>query len=122
MSKKIPTLGKGWLFLMAAFSIMGFVGNIISIKENPIIYILSAIACLASFIGIIYMLRGKGLTFYLVYSISYIVNAVLNINFNQIPKTTWLIGFILGIIINLWLTYKSIEKTLIKEQKNTNNR
>ena len=117
MSKKIPTLGKGWLFLMAAFSIMGFVGNIMNIKENPIIYTFSAIACLASFIGVIFMLREKGLPFYIVYSIGYIANAVLSINFNHLPKTTWLVGFAIGILINLWLTHKSIEKTLVREEK-----
>ena len=64
-----------------------------------------------------FMLRGKGLPFYIVYSIGYIANAVLSINFNHLPKTTWLVGFAIGILINLWLTYKSIEKTKVKEEK-----
>ena len=117
MSKKIPTLGKGWLFLMAAFAIMGFIGNIINLKENIIIYILSAIACLVVFISIIFMLIGKGKTYYIIYSIGYIATSLLSINYDKVPKITWLIGFILGIVINLWLTYKSVEKTLVKEEK-----
>lgn len=117
MSKKIPTLGKGWLFLIAAFAIMGFIGNVINLKDNVIIYILSAIACLVVFISIIFMLMGKGKTYYIIYSIAYIATSLLSINYDKFPKTSWIIGFVLGIIINLWLTHKAIEKTLIKEQK-----
>ena len=99
MSKNIPVLGKIWLTFIGIMATIGVVSNFAA-TLNGIVYLISAIACLAELIGIIFMLKGEGLPYLGVYAAAYILNAVLVfITTNNSTDLYWSIGFILGIVL-----------------------
>lgn len=113
MSKEIPTLGKVWLIFLAVVAAIGIISNFAAVGSG-IIYLVSALACVAELVGLVFMLKGKGLPYYCLYGAAYIVNAVLVGIASSNVNASWFIGFIIGVCLNLGLTYLSVKKTLSK--------
>ena len=110
MSKKISTLGKVWLIFLIILSSAGVVGNLVSIKDG-IVYLVSALACAGELFGAIYLIQGKGINYLYVYSGCYIVNGILSLVTGSDQSISYIIGFILGIFINIGLTYLAAKNT-----------
>lgn len=113
MSKDIPTIGKVWLILMLVLAAFGFVANLLSVGSG-IIYLISALACAGEAVGLFFILKGKGINFYYIYCGCYLVNGVLSYMANDDKSTAYLVGFVLGIAINLGLTYLAAKNTFKK--------
>ena len=113
MSKKIPTAGKIWLIFVAVLATVGIFANAASAGKG-ILYIISAIACLGELFGLVYLLKGKGITYLYVYAGSYIVNAVLTAIASNEVTPAWFVGFVIGVAINIGLTYLSTKETFKK--------
>ena len=111
MSKEIPTIGKVWLIILCVIAVIGVITNFAAAGQG-IVYIISACACVAELVGLVFMLKGKGLIYYCMYSAAYIVNAVLVAIASSQVNASWLVGFIIGVALNLGLTYLAVKKTL----------
>ena len=114
MSKDIPVLGKIWLCILFVLAAAGVIANLIGVG-NGIIYLISAIACAAEVYGLFFLLKGNGAKYYLIYAAGYLVNVVITtIPTVQAGKASvsYCIGLVLGLCINLGLTYLSAKKTL----------
>lgn len=111
MSNKIPVLGKIWLCIILAIAVFGVFGNAANISKGAM-YLISTIACVAEVVGLVFMLRGKGLLYFCIYIVGYITNAVLSFLVMENVETSFLIGFVTGVAVNIGLTYLSIKKTL----------
>lgn len=110
MFKKISTLGKVWLIFLAVVSVAGVVSNLMA-AGNGIIYVVSAIACAGQLFGLFYLLQGKGINYLYVYSGCYLVNGVLELILQSDQSVSFIIGFILGLAINIGLTYLASKDT-----------
>lgn len=114
MSNKISTIGKIWLIFLMVLAAVGIVTNLMAIG-NGIIYLISALMCAGELFGLIYLMRGKGSIYLFIYGGCYLVNAVLTIITGTEDKTTsYYVGFVLGIVINVGLTYLACKNTFEK--------
>lgn len=113
MSKEIPTIGKVWLIFISVIATVGVVSNLLVVKEG-LIYLLSAAACAGELVGLIFMLKGRGLNYLYLYSGCYALNAILVATLQNNISVSWLVGFLIGIAINICLTYLSIKSTIKK--------
>ncbi len=115
MSKEIPTIGKVWLFIMTVLATIGVVTNFAASGQG-IEYIISGFACTAELIGMIFLLKGKGLPYLCLYAAGYVVNAVLVAMIQNSINAAWLVGFIIGVCINIGLTYLAVKNTIRKPE------
>ena len=113
MSKKIPTIGKVWLIFLIILAAVGVVSNLMYVGEN-IIYLVSALACAGELFGVIMLLRGKGINYLYIYGGCYLVNAVLTATLGTENSVPYYVGFILGIALNVGLTYLATKETFKK--------
>ncbi|MDO4996639.1 MAG: hypothetical protein Q4E69_05620 [Bacilli bacterium] len=113
MSKDIHIIGKIWLFFMGALATIGIVTNLLAASQG-ITYIISACACVAELVGVIFMLKGKGLIYLCIYAVGYVANAVLVAMASSTVTASWFTGFIIGVALNVGLTYLAVRKTLKK--------
>ena len=111
MSKEIPTIGKVWLILMGIIATIGVITNFLAASKG-MTYLISAFACVAELVGVIFMLKGKGLVYLCIYAIGYITNAVLVAIASSQVTAAWFVGFAIGVYINVGLTYLSVKKTI----------
>lgn len=116
MSKEISTIGKIWLIILCIIATFGIISNFIYAGQD-IIYFISACACIAELVGLIFMLKGKGLVYLIIYSAAYIVNAVLVAMTTSQTNASWLVGFIFGVCLNIGLTYLAIKNSIKKNDK-----
>ena len=110
MSKKISTFGKVWLIFLAVVSVAGVVSNLMAVGDG-VIYIVSAIACAGQLFGLFYLLQGKGINYLYVYSGCYLLNGVLGLTVRDDVTVSFIIGFVLGLAINIGLTYLASKDT-----------
>ena len=110
MSKKISTLGKVWLIFLVVLSVIGVVSNLMAASKG-VLYVVSAVACAGQLFGLFYLLQGKGINYLYVYSGCYLVNGVLELILEEDKSVSFIIGFILGLVINIGLTYLACKDT-----------
>lgn len=111
MSKEISTIGRVWLIIMGILATIGVVTNLIATTKG-IVYLVSAAACVAELVGVVFMLKGKGLVYFCLYSVGYVVNAVLVALVSSQVTASWFVGFVIGVCINIGLTYLAAKKTI----------
>ena len=116
MSKDIPILGKIWLIFLCVVATFGVIANAIAIPQG-IVYAISALACVGEIVGIIFMLRGKGIVYFALYFGCYLVNTILAaiVGTQEQSVAQW-IGTVLGVVLNFVLTYLSAKKTFKKAE------
>ena len=119
MAKKIPTIGKVWLILMIVMQSFAMVTCIISGFVDPIYFIGAALEILAV-VSLVMLLVGKGLPFFITYCIGYgagtIIVQLLNSKVADTELTAaFMIGVVIGLVINFGLTYLSVKNTLKKD-------
>ena len=110
MSKKISTLGKVWLIFLVVLSVIGVVSNLMAASKG-VLYVVSAVACAGQLFGLFYLLQGKGINYLYVYSGCYLVNGILELILEEDKSVSFIIGFILGLVINIGLTYLACKDT-----------
>ncbi len=110
MSKKISTLGRVWLVFLIVLGFLGFVSNLASFQKGSV-YLVSAIACAGELYAAINLLKGKGINYLYVYGGCYLINSVLSFTSTPDTSAAYLIGFVLGVAINIALTYLSAKNT-----------
>lgn len=110
MSKKISTLGKVWLIFLIVLSVIGVISNLMA-ASNGVLYIVSAIACAGQLFGLFYLLQGKGINYLYIYCGSYLVNGIVEIILETDKSVSFIFGFVLGIALNIWLTYLASKNT-----------
>ena len=76
-----------------------------------VLYVVSAIACAGQLFGLFYLLQGKGIKYLYVYCGCYLVNGVLQLILQSDKSVSFIIGFILGLVINIGLTYLASKDT-----------
>ena len=113
MSDKISTLGKIWLILVMILSALGIITNLLAVGSG-IIYLVSALMCGLELFGLIYLIKGKGITYLYLYGVGYIVNAIITLVMTADKTTSYYVGFVIGIAINIGLTYLACKKTFNK--------
>lgn len=122
MSEKIPTIGKVWLIAMAVIQGIGFITNIMAgFVSTPLFFITAALE-VGAVVGAVLMVVGKGLPFYILYSVCYAVATIIVQFINPANDTTTttfvstMIGTVVGLAINLLLTFLAAKNTFKKEQ------
>ena len=122
MSEKIPTIGKLWLIAMAAINGLGIITNIVSgFTSTPLFFITAALEVGVT-LGLVMMVLGKGLPFYIIYTISYIPAAIViqYINPANNPSSSTFVSIMIQtvvvIVVNLVLTFLSAKNTFKKEK------
>ncbi len=114
MAKEIPILGKIWLCFVAVLAVIGVVTNAMAIPEGGTVFVISMLACAGELVAVIFLLLGKGMTYFFVYAGCYLVNAVLTLMFTTDTSVAYYVGFVVGIAINIGLTYLSAKDTFKK--------
>ncbi len=113
MSNKISLIGKIWIIFVAVFALFGMISCLKNINEG-FIYIISFLACLIEIVVLIFLLKGKGILFYSIYCGCYFLSEILSYINNGDKTILNVIGFILGIAVNLGLTYFAAKNTFQK--------
>ncbi len=113
MSNKISIIGKIWLIFLMVLATLGIVTNLMATK-NGIMYLISAFMCIGELYGLIYLIRGRGITYLYIYGGCYLVNTVLSLIVTTNHDFAYYIGYVIGIILNIGLTYLACKKTFNK--------
>ena len=109
--KKQFTIAEFWIILFVLVNIYEAINSFSMIKDNNIYYLLGA-SFLVQAISLSILYRKKQELYFYIYCFAYIINLILVIT-NQ-PKITlvWIIGFIIGTVINIYIMFiakKSIQ-------------
>ena len=115
MSRKISRIGKIWLIFLLILAILGIVTNFMTVSKGYV-YAISGIACIGEAISLFYLLKGRGIKFFWLYCISYILNVVVSLDTTKNINTSFIIGFVIGIFINIDLTFLASRNTFKKEK------
>ena len=110
MSNKISVIGKIWLIFLIIVAGVGVVTNLMAVKDG-IIFLVSALACAGELFGLIYLIQGKGINYLYVYGSCYLVNGVLVLIATSDFTVAYVVGFIIGLFINISLTYLACKNT-----------
>ena len=114
--KKKFTIAEFLIILLALVNICNMISSFLMIKDNSI-YIYLGISYLVQAISLSILYIKKKDIFFYIYCVSYIFNLILAIINQTNIKSVTIIGYIIGTIINLYITFiakKSIQK---KEKK-----
>lgn len=114
MSEKIPTIGKVWLIFILVIASIGVISNALAINAGYI-YIISTLACIGEVVALVYMLKGKPLPYLYLYIGCYLINAILVVSLQNNYSAPSVVGYIIGLLLNIGLTYSSIKNTIDKK-------
>ena len=122
MSEKIPTIGKVWLIAMAVIQGIGIITNVMAgFVSTPLFFITAALEA-GAVVGAVFMVLGKGLPFYILYSICYAAATIIVQFINPANDTatstfvSTMVGTVIGLGINLLLTFLAAKNTFKKEK------
>ena len=111
MSREITRTGRFWLMLMILMGILGFFSNILYLNKG-LIYLIMSLICIMEIISLFFLLKGRGLIYYIFYIITYSIDAILVKVALGHTNTKDIISTIIGIIINIGLTYLAVKRTI----------
>ena len=109
--KKNFTIAEFWIILWVLVNIYEAINSFSMIKDNNIYYLLGA-SYLVQAISLFILYRKKKDLYFYIYCFAYIINLILVIT-NQTKITlVWVIGYIIGTVINIYIMFiakKSIQ-------------
>ncbi len=114
MSNKIPILGKIWIIAMIVIQSLGAAAGLLAGTVSSLFFLLAVVEIVVVVCAIM-LLLGKGLLPYIGYCISYSVAKIASpIIAGKETPAAFIVGTIIGLALNLAVTYLAAKNTFSK--------